>query len=159
MQKTARKKFDQGKQQGDKYQISEEFKDTPEMKKLTKKEEVGKKQRELFKQCMFLLNRETHIYSLQYLILSFGGVFATEDDEDFLARHKVTHQVMDRPVLGKLLTNREYVQPQWIVDSLNNLYLLPAASYKPGVPPPPHLSPFVDNTKEGYVPTRQKEIN
>ena len=45
------------------------------------------------------------------------------------------------------------------MDSLNNLYLLPAASYKPGVPPPPHLSPFVDNAKEGYVPTRQKEIN
>lgn len=72
------------------------------MKKLTKKEEQGKKQRELFKQCMFLLNRETHIYSLQYLILSFGGIFATEDDADFLAKHKVTHHVMDRPVLGKL---------------------------------------------------------
>jgi hypothetical protein len=43
MQKQARKKFDQGKQQGDKQQISEEFRDTPEMKKLTKKEEVSKK--------------------------------------------------------------------------------------------------------------------
>lgn len=33
---------------------------------------------------------------------------------------------MDRPLVGgKLQTNREYVQPQWIVDSLNNLYLLP----------------------------------
>ena len=25
--------------------------------------------------------------------------------------------------------------------------------------PPPHLSPFIDNKQEGYVPTRQKEIN
>ena len=36
---------------------------------------------------------------------------------------------------------------------------MPIAPYKPGVPPPPHLSPFVDNSKEGYVPSRQKEIN
>jgi pescadillo protein len=93
------------------------------------------------------------------LILSFGGVFATEDDEDFLKEHKVTHHVMDRPIAGKLLTNREYVQPQWIVDSLNNLYLLPTQPYKPGQAPPPHLSPFIDDAKEGYVPTRQKEIN
>lgn len=93
------------------------------------------------------------------MILSFGGIFATEDDKDFLATHKVTHHVLDRPLLGKLQTNREYIQPQWIVDSLNNLHLLPISSYKPGVPPPPHLSPFVDNTKEGYIPSRQKEIN
>jgi pescadillo protein len=88
------------------------------------------------------------------LILSFGGVFATENDEEYLAKHKVTHHVMDRPILGKLKTNREYVQPQWIIDSLNNLYLLPTAAYKSGVPPPPPLSPFVDNAKEGYVPSR-----
>ena len=81
------------------------------MKKLTKKEEVSKKQRELFKQCVFLLNRETPIYSLQYLILSFGGVFATENDADILAKVKVTHHVLDRPLLGKMQTNREYVQP------------------------------------------------
>lgn len=55
-------------------------------------------------------------------------------------------------------TNREYVVPQWIVDSLNNLYLLPTGQYKPGQAPPPHLSPFVDNEKEGYIPERQKEI-
>jgi pescadillo protein len=35
---------------------------------------------------------------------------------------------------------------------------LPTSQYKPGVPPPAHLSPFIDNEKEGYVPLRQKEI-
>jgi len=106
-----------------------------------------------------LLNRETPIYILQHLILSLGGQFATEEDVDFLAKHKVTHHVIDRPITGKLDSTRDYVQPQWIADSMNNLFLLPAQSYRPGVPPPPHLSPFVDNAKEGYIPTRQKEIN
>ena len=97
------------------------------------------------------------IYSLQYLILSFGGVFATEEDE---ATKNITHHIMDRPLQsGQLKTNREYVQPQWIVDSLNNLYLLPTPPYKPGQAPPPHMSPFVDDVKEGYIPPRQKEIN
>ena len=91
------------------------------------------------------------------MILSFGGVFATDDDQNNM---QFTHHVMDRPLLGsQLKTNRDYVQPQWIVDSLNNLYLLPTAPYKPGQAPPPHLSPFVDDLKEGYIPPRQKEIN
>jgi len=62
-------------------------------------------------------------------------------------------------MVGKLDSTREYVQPQWIVDSLNNLFLLPTQPYRPGVPPPPHLSPFIDDSKEGYLPTRLKEIN
>ena len=64
MQKQARKKFELGQQGQDKYQISEEFKDTPEMKKLTKKEETIKKSRDLFSHCVFLLNRETPVFSL-----------------------------------------------------------------------------------------------
>lgn len=65
---------------------------------------------------------------------------------------------MDRPQQGKTQVNREYIQPQWIIDSLNNMHLLPTAPYKPGQAPPPHLSPFVENQKEGYMPQRQKEI-
>jgi hypothetical protein len=44
--------------------ISEEFKDTPEMKNLTRKEENAKRSRQLFNKCVFLLNRETPINSL-----------------------------------------------------------------------------------------------
>ena len=81
------------------------------MKKLTQKEEYNKKQRELFSKCVFLLNRETPIYSLQYLVLSFGGSFATEDDQEYLKDHRVTHHVIDRPLTGKLDSTKEYVQP------------------------------------------------
>jgi pescadillo protein len=164
LQKIARKKFASsesvGEQKSGKYQISEEFKQTPEMQLLNQKEEQMKRQRELFNKCTFLLNRETPIYILQYLILSFGGSYATEEDVEYLKTHKITHHVIDRPLTGiKLDSTKEYVQPQWIADSLNNLFLLPTQAYRPGQAPPPHLSPFVDNTKEGYVPTRQKEIN
>lgn len=164
LQKIARKKFASnetaGQQKSGKYQISEEFKQTPEMLLLNQKEDQIKRQRELFNKCTFLLNRETPIYILQYLILSFGGSYATEEDVEYLKTHKVTHHVIDRPLAGtKLDSTKEYVQPQWIADSLNNLFLLPTQTYRPGQAPPPHLSPFVDNSKEGYVPTRQKEIN
>jgi hypothetical protein len=64
MQKQARKRFEQGQQNDGKYKISEEFKETPEMRSLTQKEEQNRKQRELFSKCVFLLNRETPIYIL-----------------------------------------------------------------------------------------------
>lgn len=44
------------------------------------------------------------------------------------------------------------MQPQWLFDSANHRVLLPADLYAPGHPPPPHLSPFVDNEAEGYAP-------
>jgi hypothetical protein len=79
------------------------------MKKLTKKEESIRKQRELFSSLLFLLNRETPIYSLQYLILSFGGTFILDEDEVAAQGLKITHHIMDRPLVGKINTQREYV--------------------------------------------------
>ena len=67
---------------------------------------------------------------------------------------------MDRPIKADAVrSDREYVIPQWIADSINNKVLLPVKKYMPGQPAPHHLSPFVDNVKEGYIPSRQKEIN
>ena len=111
----------------------------------------------MFGKCVFLLGRETPIYCLQYLILSFGGQFYTSE-EQVPEGVTLTHVVMDRPLGTKLRQNVEYVQPQYLADCANNLHLLPTAAYKPGIPPPAHLSPFVDGTKEGYMPTREREI-
>ena len=45
---------------------------------------------------------------------------------------RVTHVCMDRPVVD-LDKSKEYVQPQYIVDSINNLFLLPTKPYLPGI--------------------------
>lgn len=42
---------------------------------------------------------------------------------------------------------------------MNNVILIPTSQYQPGKPAPPHLSPFVDNKGEGYLPLRQEELN
>ena len=57
-----------------------------------------------------------------------------QDDDDSL--EGVTHVCMDRPVMS-LEKGKEYVSPQYIVDSINNLFLLPTKPYLPG-----QVSPF-----------------
>lgn len=59
---------------------------------------------------------------------------------------------------SKLHLRREYVQPQWLADCINNGILLSVAEYAPGKVLPPHLSPFVDVTGNTYIPQRQLEI-
>ena len=137
------------------------------MQQLKKRQEDARKQRRLFAKNVFLLGRETPIYFLQYLIMSFGGEFILQDEmpddekEHAKIMKKITHFCMDRPLSEdqKNEKGKEYVQPQYIIDSINNLFLLPTKPYTPGVPAPAHLSPFVDNAAEGYIPDRQREIN
>lgn len=109
-----------------------------------------------------MLGRETPVYILQHLVLSFGGHFYHQDeclDNEALMK-TVTHVCMDRPLpAGQMDKNKEYVQPQYIADCINNLFLLPTKPYAPGQPAPAHLSPFVDNEELGYVPDRQREID
>lgn len=74
----------------------------------------------------------------------------------------ITHHVVDRPKLpssyDSLPKSREFVQPQWVLDCANFLFLLPVAKYGVGVVLPPHLSPWVDDEEEGYKPAYAQEV-
>ncbi|KAJ0966309.1 hypothetical protein J5N97_027447 [Dioscorea zingiberensis] len=114
----------------------------------------------LFKDMKFFLSREVPRESLLFIIPAFGGVVSwdgdgspfNESDED------ITYQIVDRPVQGHLFLSREYVQPQWVFDCVNARMILPTEAYSVGRVPPPHLSPFVDNEAEGYVPEYAETI-
>ena len=120
----------------------------------------------LFQGLKFFINREVPLDWLQLVVLSAGGCVGWDGpkspfDSDDLS---ITHHVIDRPLSPeqeKLVQQkrREFIQPQWVFDCLNNGKLLPASRYAAGTKLPPHLSPFVDDEKEGYTPKYRKEIS
>jgi hypothetical protein len=50
------------------------------------------------------------------------------------------------------------VQPQWIFDSVNARELLPVDKYFLGAVLPPHISPFIDKTREQYIPPEERAL-
>eukprot|EP00698_Gefionella_okellyi_P025147 TRINITY_DN9095_c0_g1_i1.p1 TRINITY_DN9095_c0_g1~~TRINITY_DN9095_c0_g1_i1.p1 ORF type:complete len:542 (-),score=73.58 TRINITY_DN9095_c0_g1_i1:139-1719(-) len=115
--------------------------------------------KKLFAGCVVFFSREIAVGIFAFIVRCCGGSVGWEgpgspfDSNDA----SITHHVVDRPLTHRFLS-REYVQPQWIADSLNARILLPTSEYLPGLSLPPHLSPFVDNASEGYIPERAKEI-
>ena len=153
-----------GKDAQDKKDISEEFMNTPEYAQMIQREEAMEKIRNLFAKKVFFLNREVPRYSLEFLLPAFGGEYGYEGEESLYSvdSKEVTHHIMDRNVDAAKMqfdVKRDYVVPQWVYDCINHQILLPASQYKPGTPPPAHLSPFIDNKLEGYLPRRQEEVN
>lgn len=123
-----------------------------------------KKLKTLFKGLKFFINREVPREPLVVLIRSFGGKVswdkslypgASYDESD----ETITHQIVDRPSLEKQYLSRDYIQPQWVFDCVNRRQLLPANKYFIGAVLPPHLSPFVDPTRETYIPPEEKALN
>eukprot|EP01026_Neomeris_dumetosa_P001856 TRINITY_DN10481_c0_g1_i5.p1 TRINITY_DN10481_c0_g1~~TRINITY_DN10481_c0_g1_i5.p1 ORF type:complete len:700 (-),score=123.62 TRINITY_DN10481_c0_g1_i5:388-2466(-) len=116
----------------------------------------------LFKGFYFFLGREVPKEPLMLAIRSFGGVVGWEGEESPFQQNddRITHQVMDRPQIKNQREDREYVQPQWVFDSINWQILVDATKYRPGTTLPPHLSPFVDykDTDNEYVPDYAKEL-
>ncbi|CAI5741353.1 unnamed protein product [Peronospora destructor] len=117
-------------------------------------------EKSLFSGLTFFLSREVPSACLELVLrshdatLGWDGAGSPFDEKNT----GITHHVMDRPHQGHRYFNREYVQPQWVFDSVNNGILLPLTRYVPGAELPPHLSPFVDDGQEGYTPEYRKEL-
>ena len=64
---------------------------------------------------------------------------------------------MDRPKENlTILPNKEYIQPQWILDCVNSAKLLPIADYEPGKKLPPHVSPFYEFSEDGHLKVNKR---
>eukprot|EP01006_Ploeotia_vitrea_P050545 TRINITY_DN67474_c3_g1_i1.p1 TRINITY_DN67474_c3_g1~~TRINITY_DN67474_c3_g1_i1.p1 ORF type:complete len:641 (-),score=414.11 TRINITY_DN67474_c3_g1_i1:69-1991(-) len=146
---------------------STEIEETPEQKAAREEEERIAK---LFSGLHFYLSRETAQDALEFVILAAGGRVTRYSVEYHKKQKKkkkkkkqqtdkVTHQIVDRPALPSdaVQDGRVFVQPQWVFDSFNTRALLPTDPYAVGAALPPHLSPFVDDEKEGYVP-KQRQV-
>ncbi|KAG9446352.1 hypothetical protein H6P81_012480 [Aristolochia fimbriata] len=126
-------------------------------------EEEDKDTREcryLFKDLKFFLGREVPRESLLFIISAFGGTVSWDGDGSPFKEsdESITHQIVDRPTQSHVFLSREYVQPQWVYDCINAHIILPPDGYLVGRLPPPHLSPFVNNEAEGYIPEYAETI-
>lgn len=113
---------------------------------------------QLFAPYTFFLSRETSRPIFEFIVRCFGGRIGWSstsgsgsplDETD----DTITHVIIDRPPIRRvdeteaqlsLRQRRKYVQPQWIVDCVNNGRILLEEPYSQGKTLPPHLSPFGD---------------
>jgi len=132
--------------------------DDPDMIEKSKIEaQAVQRQKTLFKGMKFFLGREVPRDELTFVIRCCSGKVSWDDtiglgstyDED---DESITYQIVDRPSVSGQRLDRTYVQPQWVFDTFNARTLLPVKDYFPGVPCPPHLSPFVEEKEGEYVP-------
>ncbi|KAL9273408.1 Pescadillo-like protein, partial [Drosera capensis] len=123
-------------------------------------DEDTKECKALFKNMKFFLSREVPRESLLFIIPAFGGSVSWEGEASPFNEldESITHQIVDRPTVDRKFLSREYVQPQWVFDCVNARIILPTEEYCVGRAPPPHLSPFVDNEAEGYLPEYAAKI-
>jgi pescadillo len=113
------------------------FADSDEAKAVIEKAKALDRFTRLFSGLVFFLNREVPREAFEFIICSFrgrvgwdgpGSPYGVDDP-------RITHQVVDRPMPADTTTfvaGRNYVQPQWVCDSVNARMLLPTAKYAPG---------------------------
>merc|ERR1712166_1358448 len=131
----------------------------------TKLDDDAVKRRRLFAGLTFFMAREVPRGYLELISLAYGANVGWEGPNSPISVQdsSITHHIVDRPKLlssyDSLPKSREFIQPQWILDCSNFMFLLPINKYGMGKPLPPHLSPWVDNEEEGYTPAYAEEIN
>lgn len=138
--------------------------DSDKIKKMKEEAAATRKLKKLFQGLKFFINREVPREPLVFIIRCFGGKVswdrtlfagATFDESD----ETITHHIVDRPGIGKQYISRDYVQPQFVFDCVNQMTLLATNKYFLGAILPPHLSPFVDPLREEtYIPAEEKAL-
>lgn len=134
-----------------------------EFRQVDEKEGENKEQyllrNKLFAGFKFFINREIPKIELRFMIRAFGGEDFTELDCNENDK-KITHQIVDRDCdKSKMKANREYVQPQWVFDSINAGILLPYHEYAHDATLPPHISPFINDALKGYIPKQREHLD
>lgn len=127
-----------------------------------KQESKSNKAKGVFHGMKVFLQREVPFHSL-YFVLRCGGATVGWSHAGSPLKESdstITHQIIDRPS-GQFeqVVGREYIQPQWVLDSFNENRLLSVEGYLPDKTCPPHLSPFVNDEEEGYVPKQRELLN
>ena len=138
--------------------------DSEKVKRMKEEAADVRKLKKLFKGLKFFINREVPREPLVFIIRCFGGQVswdatlfpgATYSDSD----ETITHHIVDRPQIGNQYISRDYIQPQYVFDCVNQMVLLPTNKYFIGAILTPHLSPFVDpNREEVYIPPEEKAL-
>ncbi|KAJ1606714.1 pescadillo containing BRCT domain [Cryptosporidium canis] len=122
--------------------------------------------RRIFEGLTFFISREVPFFPVAFVIKSLGGKVGWENEYSSIKKDDegITHYIVDRPVqfLKSFMDNHEnceFIQPQWVFDSMNESIRLPTRAYGPGEKLPPHLSPFVDDSTQGYIPTQRQVLD
>ncbi len=101
----------------------------------------------LFAGLYFYLNTEVPRQSLEFIILALGGKVDKENNHS-----EITHVITDRENILKD-KKKEYVQPQWIYDSVNFAKLLNVKEYAIGKV---YLCLMLDSTTSRFTIRRLK---
>jgi len=148
------------KAESEKNKLSEEVNlESEEMKKILELENQNKIIKNLFKNCVFYISREVPSELFGLAIMSAGGVYGDESENSPIQHDDpiITHYIVDRPKENMtMVPNKEYIQPQWILDCVNSAKLISIADYEPSKKLPAHISPFYEFSEEGHIKVNKK---